>query len=101
MLPYFLLCAYFSLSFAQFIQLEAYSHPILDEVDYLTKYNEFKRYLEDEFEMPDKLIALLVRFLEQNNGKLSQRAKEKEFVNLTENEIQTIEIQYYNIFFKS
>jgi hypothetical protein len=74
---------------------------IPNEVDYLTKYDEFKRYLEDEFEMPDKLIALLVRFLEQNNGKLSQRAKEREFVNLTENETQSIEFQYYNIFLKS
>jgi hypothetical protein len=74
---------------------------IPNEVDYLTKYDEFKRFLEDEFEMPDKLIALLVRFLEQNNGKLSQRAKEKEFVNLTENETQSIEFQYYNIFLKS
>jgi hypothetical protein len=74
---------------------------IPNEVTYLIKYDEFKRYLEDNFEMPDKLIALLVRFLEQNNGKLSQRAKEKEFLNLTENETQSIEFQFYNIFLKS
>ncbi len=78
---------------------DTFHNIIPKEVSYLIKYDEFKQYLEESFEMPDKLIALLVRFLEQNNGKLSQRAKEKEFVNLTENEIQSIEIQYYNIFF--
>jgi len=72
---------------------------IPNEVSYLTKYDEFKRYLDDDFEMPDKLVALIVRFLEQNNGRLSKRAKEKEFPDLTENEIQLIEDNYKKIFF--
>jgi len=68
------------------------------EVVYLKAYDEFKRYIEDEFEMPDTTVALLVRFLEQNNGKLSKRAKEKEFVELKENEIQSIEENFQRIF---
>lgn len=72
---------------------------IPSEVSYLTKYDEFKRYLEDDFEMPDHLIALLIRFLEQNNGVLSNRAKTKEFEKLTENEIHAIEEMYSKIFF--
>lgn len=56
---------------------------IPEEVDYLLKYNEFKFLLDNQLEMPDDLVALLVRFLEQGNGSLSKRAKEKEFNALT------------------
>jgi hypothetical protein len=73
---------------------------IPDEIDYLTKYEEFKSYLDDEFEMPDKLVALLVRFLEHNSGKFSKRAKEKEFSSLTDKEVGEIE-QYYQSIFNS
>ncbi len=41
--------------------------------------------------MPDKLVATLVRFLEQNNGTLSKRARTKEFAELTDDEIKEIE----------
>jgi len=68
------------------------------EVDYLTKYDEFKRFLEDDFEMPDKLIALLVQFLDQNSGKISKRAKEKEFESLSDDEISLIEETFQKIF---
>ena len=68
------------------------------EVNYLIRYDQFKRYLEDEFEMPDKLVALLVRFLEQNGGSLSKRAKENEFDKLNEEEISKIETEYQKIF---
>ncbi len=37
-----------------------------------------KSYLDDVFQMPDSMVALLMRFLEQNNGELSKRACEKE-----------------------
>jgi len=71
---------------------------IPDEVSYLTKYDEFKRYVEGDFEMPDQLVALLVRFLETNGGQLSKRAKEKEFMDLKESEIEKIEARYQEIF---
>lgn len=64
------------------------------EINYLQKYDEFKNYIEDEFEMPDSMVALLVRLLEQNDGKLSKRAKEKEFAALTENEVLRIEERF-------
>jgi len=73
---------------------------IPNEVAYLTKYDEFKRYLDNEFEMPDKLVALLVQFLEQNNGKLSKRVREKEFVNVVDNEVQIIEEKFKEIMSK-
>lgn len=64
---------------------------IPEEINYLIQYDEFKRYLDDEFEMPDHTVALLVKFLEQNKGKFSKRAREKEFSDLTDKEITDIE----------
>ena len=71
---------------------------IPNEVSYLIKYDEFKKYLDDKFEMPDKMVALLVRFLEQNEGTISKRARSKEFRQLTDDEIVDIEKNYAEIF---
>lgn len=71
---------------------------IPQEVKYLEQYDQFKRFLDEEFEMPDKTVALLVRLLEQNNGKLSKRAREKEFSELSKAEIEKIEKQFLEIF---
>lgn len=72
---------------------------IPEEVTYLQKYDQMKAWLDDNFEMPDKLVALLIRFLEQNNGSLSKRAKNKEFKELKAEEIERIESKY-QVFFK-
>jgi len=71
---------------------------IPSELAYLTQYDEFKKIIDDEFEMPDSLVALLVKFLSQNNGILSKRAIENEFSALSEKEIKTVEKLYYEIF---
>lgn len=69
--------------------LETITKIIPEEIKYLSHFDEYKTFLEEEFEMPDKMISLLVRFLEQSNGILSKRAKEKEFANLSEKEIKS------------
>ena len=71
---------------------------ISQEIQYLTAYDAFKRWLDDEYEMPDKMVALLVRFLEQNEGKLSNRAREKEFSNLKPEEALEIEKTFKELF---
>ena len=71
---------------------------IPEEVTYFAEYDEFKRWVDDEFEMPDKMVALLVRFLYQNNGILSKSAREKEFSAMTEVEINQIETMYREVF---
>jgi hypothetical protein len=71
---------------------------IPEEVKYLQCYDLFKRYLDNNFEMPDKLVATLLRFLEQNNGILSMRARTKEFAALNDKEIKNIEEKYKEIF---
>ncbi len=48
-------------------------------------------FLSDIFSLT---IPLLVKFLEQNKGKFSKRAREKEFSNLTDKKITDIEENY-------
>ncbi|MCX6303532.1 MAG: Fic family protein [Bacteroidetes bacterium] len=68
------------------------------EVAYLQKYDALKVWLDDRFQMPDKTIALLIRLLSQNNGRFSQRAREKEFAAITEKEVKIIEEAYKEYF---
>lgn len=70
------------------------------EVNYLNGYDEMKEYLDNAYEMPDKTVAMLIRFLDQNDGQLSQRARTKEFNALTEKEVREIENKYQEIFLK-
>ena len=72
-------------------------HIIPAEVLYLQKYDAMKAWLEDNFQMPDKTVALLIRFFEQNSGTLSKRALEREFVSLKNDEIIAIEKKYNEI----
>jgi len=74
-------------------------HKIIpEEVAYLQKYDAMKLWLDNNYQMPDKMVALLIRFLEQNNGSLSKRAKEKEFGELTDEEVKEIE-ENYQVYF--
>ncbi len=68
------------------------------EVKYLHQYDRMKTFLDEHFEMPDKTVALLVRFLEQGNGKISARARNSEFRNLTDKETLKIEQAFRDIF---
>ena len=72
---------------------------IPEEVSYLEKYDLMKEYMDNHFDMPDRTVALLVRFLEQGKGKLSERAKAGEFQALTETEIEAIENKYQEVLF--
>jgi len=69
-----------------------------EEVQYLEKYDLLNNFIKNYIDMPDKLVNLLIRFLNQNNGQLSKRARKKEFVQLTDDEVLTIERKYDDIF---
>jgi hypothetical protein len=71
---------------------------IPNEVEYLKKYEAFKQFLDNRYEMPDNMISLLIGFLEQGNGTLSKRAKSNEFNKLTIDEISSIEKQFQSVF---
>lgn len=87
--------------FAEFLYQcvhETIEKTIPAEVDYLEKYDRMKAFLDNYVEMPDKTVALLVRFLEQGSGILSKRARSNEFVMLTDDEVTAIEKKYGEIF---
>ncbi|KPA10321.1 filamentation induced by cAMP protein Fic [Candidatus Magnetomorum sp. HK-1] len=69
-----------------------------EEVKCLKKFDLLNEFIKNYIDMPDKLVDLLIRFLNQNNGKFSKRAKKREFKKLTDLEIQTIEKKYAEIF---
>jgi hypothetical protein len=72
---------------------------IPEEVNYLRSYDGMRTWLDNRFQMPDKTVALLIRFLDQNEGTLSKRAKEKEFSIFTNEEVKEIEV-HYQIYFE-
>ncbi|HWX64393.1 Fic family protein [Bradyrhizobium sp.] len=68
------------------------------EAKYLQGYDTFKRQVNDIVDMPDGTLDLLFRFLKQNKGALSKRAREKEFAALTDDEVAKIEASYNGAF---
>lgn len=58
-----------------------------NEVRYLEAYDRFSERVQDVVEMPDRTVALLRSFLAQNAGRLSARARGKEFEQLTPAEV--------------
>jgi hypothetical protein len=71
---------------------------IPNEVEYLKKYETFKQFLDNRYEMPDNMVSLLVGFLERGNGTLSERSRKKEFSALTQKEVEEIETTFKEIF---
>ena len=64
------------------------------ETAFLKTYDSFKNEVSRMIDMPDRLLDLLFRFLSQNGGKVSKRARETEFAGLTEKEAARIELMY-------
>ncbi len=69
-----------------------------EEVTFLEKYDRIKEEINQRFDMPNHVIDLLIKFLRQNNGILSLRARREEFATLTSEEVVGLEIIYRNIF---
>lgn len=80
--------------------LDTIENIIPSELSYLSNYHKFKTIIDDEFEMPDKLVAMLVKFLLQNNGVLSKRARNNEFKALTDDDLKFIEKLFSEVFYK-
>jgi hypothetical protein len=65
-----------------------------EEVAYLPAYDRFARGIQEIADMPAEKIELLHGFLCQEDGRLSKRAREKEFAGLTDPEAEQIEALY-------
>jgi len=68
------------------------------ETDFLRRYDLFRGRLATIADMPDRLVDLLFRFLRQNQGRLSKRARERELEALTDAEAERIEQMYEDAF---
>ena len=68
------------------------------ETQFLAQYDQFRARIENIVDMPDRTVDLLFRFLHQNGGRLSRRAREQEFAALTEEEAATAERVYRETF---
>lgn len=68
------------------------------EAAFLQRYDQFAERVQQIADMPGPTIDLLFRFLQQNEGALSKRAREKEFAALTDGEAKSVEDIYAQVF---
>ncbi len=68
-----------------------------NETDFLRRYDRFQGQVAAIVDMPDRTVDLLFRFLQQNEGRFSQRAREREFSALTTAEAERIEDIYREV----
>ncbi len=68
------------------------------ETDFLARYDQFRSKIEAIVDMPERTLDLLFRFLRQNNGRLSKRAREGEFAAMTDAEAASAEQAYADLF---
>jgi hypothetical protein len=73
-------------------------HDLPAETAFLRCYDSFRQQIEAFIEMPERMIDLLFRFLNQNGGQLSERARDKEFRELTDAEARRLESIYRETF---
>lgn len=69
-----------------------------NETKFLERFDRFREGVEAIIDMPDRMINNLLGFLRQNSGRLSKRAREGEFAQLTPEEISRIEDLYTGAF---
>jgi len=68
------------------------------ELDYLEKYDRMTQFVNDHISLPDTKVDLLIKFLDQNAGKLATKKREKQFEELKGAEIKIIENAFQDIF---
>ena len=73
-------------------------HDLPEEAKFLRRYDAFRGKLALVVDMPDRISDLLFRFLNQNGGTLSHRARQNEFSALTDDEAEAIQRLYAELF---
>jgi len=68
------------------------------EVRFMQAFDAFSQSVQQILDMPMSQVELLHKFLDQNAGRLSQRAREKEFAALRAEEVERIEDAYARAF---
>jgi hypothetical protein len=65
-----------------------------NETNFLKNFDQFRAGIESMIDMPERTLNNLFGFLRQNGGRLSKRALENEFAELTPDEVSKIEGLY-------
>jgi len=71
--------------------LQTVDKELIDELNFIAKYDASKKAIQDIVDMPDRLIELLIKFISQNSGVLSENKRKKYFDFLTDDEVKEIE----------
>jgi hypothetical protein len=66
-------------------------YELVEELDFLSKYDRTKQAVQEIVDMPDRLIDLFIQLCLQNNGRLSARKRESHFAVLTDDELARME----------
>lgn len=69
-----------------------------EETRFLRAFDQFSALVGRIVDMPNRTIDVLFRFLHQNEGRLSNRARRKEFAVLSDDEVARIEAIYAESF---
>jgi Fic/DOC family len=69
-------------------------HDLPNETRFLRSFDKFRTGIENMIDMPERTLNNLFGFLRQNAGRLSKRARESEFSQLTPDEVTQIEELY-------
>jgi hypothetical protein len=72
--------------------LKTIEEDLPNEAAFLRRYDEFRARVEALVDMPGHTIDLLFGMLRQNGGRLSKRARQREFAKLTEAEVRQVEV---------
>ena len=73
---------------------DALLHRVPRELAYLADFDAFRKRVLHRLPLPERLISLLVKFLTSNHGRLSARARAREFKDLTAAECDAIEAAF-------
>jgi hypothetical protein len=72
-----------------------------EETRFLRNFDTFRAGVENMIDMPERTLNNLFGFLQQNEGRLSKRARDNEFSELTPDEVAKIEEIYQAAFSKN
>jgi Fic family protein len=64
---------------------------LVEELTFLSRYDEMKKHIQAIVDMPDRQIDLLIRLCLQNQGRLSAAKRSSHFEFLSEGEVASIE----------
>jgi hypothetical protein len=77
---------------------QAIEQDLPNETKFLASFDRFRSGVEAVVDMPQRTLGNLLGFLRQNGGHLSERARDREFAKLTDEEAARIEALYAEAF---